>query len=65
MSKPRANLKDNANGNSEMGVIKGDRIIGVPFFPFVKYQNENLKPQDAGTELGVRSKDLTILLTLN
>ena len=33
-------------------------------FHFVK-QNENLKPQDAGTELGVRSEDFTIVPTLN
>ena len=34
-------------------------------FSFVRHQNEDLKPQDAGTELGVRSKDFTMLSTLN
>ena len=32
-------------------------------FSSVRQQNEDLKPQDAGTEL--RSKDITILSTLN
>ena len=34
-------------------------------FSFDRHQNEDLKPQDAGTELGVRSKDITILQILN
>ena len=57
-------IKVNADDSSELGVVEG-KGQGVLFFPFVKHQNENLKLQDAGTELGVRSKDFTILHTLN
>ena len=34
-------------------------------FSFVRNQNEDLKLQDAGTELGARAKGFTILPTLN
>ena len=34
-------------------------------FFFVQHQNEGQKLQDAGTERGVRSKDITVVPTLN
>ena len=51
----------------QFGTGRGRResTIAIPFFPFVKHQNKTLKSQDAGTERGMRSKDITMVPILN